>query len=119
MSIYAKLPSFAERLAVQNIELSRTVPRSLQVNIGKLCNLACAHCHVNAGPGRKELMTRETIDRVIDWFDSAATIDTVDITGGAPEMNPEFRYFVSAIRRIRPETTIIDRCNLTILMEPD
>ena len=119
MSIYTKLPSFAERLAVQNIELSRTAPRSLQVNIGKLCNLACVHCHVNAGPGRKELMTRETIDRVIDWFKSAATIDTVDITGGAPEMNPEFRYFVSAIRRIRPETKIIDRCNLTILMEPD
>ncbi len=111
-------PTFQERLSTGDLELRRKSPRSLQVNVGKLCNLACVHCHVNAGPARKELMTRSTIDRVLSWFESTPSIDTVDLTGGAPEMNPEFRYFVSESRAIRPEATIIDRCNLTILVEP-
>ena len=113
-----QLPSFEERLSQDGLILSRVEPKVLQVNVGKLCNLACSHCHVNAGPNRKELMTRETIDRVIDWFAQTKSIDTLDLTGGAPEMSPAFQYFVSEIRSARPGCTIIDRCNLTILLEP-
>ncbi len=73
---------------------------------------------MNAGPARKELMNRETVDRVLEWFSSAKSICLVDITGGAPEMNPQFRYLVSSLKKIRPEVGIIDRSNLTILLEP-
>lgn len=89
----------------------------LQVNVGKLCNLTCVHCHVNAGPKRKEIMTRETIDRVIQWF-ARTEIPTVDITGGAPEMIPDFRYFIERAKTLTPSRHVIDRCNLTILLEP-
>lgn len=118
MNSSIQLPTFEDRLSIDGLTLSRKEPTILQVNVGKLCNLACAHCHVNAGPHRKELMTRETIDRVIDWFVKTESIDTLDLTGGAPEMNPDFRYFVSEIRAARPHCAIIDRCNLTILLEP-
>ncbi len=89
----------------------------LQVNLGKLCNLACVHCHVNAGPKRKEIMTRGTVDRVIDWF-ARTEIPTIDLTGGAPEMIPDFRYFIERVKTLRPSRRVIDRCNLTILLEP-
>ena len=89
----------------------------LQVNLGKLCNLACVHCHVNAGPKRKEIMTRETVDRVVDWF-ARSEIPTIDLTGGAPEMIPDFRYFIERVKTLRPSRRVIDRCNLTILLEP-
>ncbi len=92
-------------------------PRILQINIGKLCNLTCMHCHVNAGPGRKEIMGRDTVDRILSWQDRAR-LSVVDLTGGAPEMIPDFRYLVRQLRKIDRETTIIDRCNLTILLEP-
>ena len=59
---------FAQRLEEQSIALRRARPEILQVNVGKLCNLTCVHCHVNAGPKRKEIMTRETVDRIIDWL---------------------------------------------------
>lgn len=111
-------PSFGERLAREGLCLKRETPSTLQVNLGKLCNLACVHCHVNAGPGRKEIMDRATIDRVIDWMGRSPSIQTIDLTGGAPEMNPHFRDLVSSVRALQPEATIIDRCNLTILMEP-
>ncbi len=87
----------------------------LQVNLGKLCNMACRHCHVDAGPDRREIMTRETIDQCLDAL-GRSQIHTVDLTGGAPEMNPDFRYFVTAIRRMGKR--VIDRCNLTILRAP-
>ena len=109
---------FKRRLEEEGLRLERQAPRSLQVNLGKLCNLACVHCHVNAGPGRKEIMDRPTIARVIDWIGSSPSIETIDLTGGAPEMNPDFQEFVSIVRAIRPDATIIDRCNLTILLEP-
>ena len=109
---------FAARLAHDHLVLRRARPEILQVNVGKLCNLTCMHCHVNAGPKRKEIMTRETIDRLIDWL-AKTDIPTVDITGGAPEMIPNFRYFIERVRALRPAGTIIDRCNLTILLEPD
>src|ERR1700720_678972 len=107
---------FAQKLAANGLELRRTRPEVLQVNVGRLCNLTCTHCHVNAGPKRKEIMTRETIDRVIDWL-SKTDIPTVDLTGGAPEMVPDFRYFIERVRALRPWRKIIDRCNLTILLE--
>jgi len=104
---------FTQKLAERSISLCRGRPEILQVNVGKLCNLTCVHCHVNAGPRRKEIMTRQTIDRILDWFGKAG-IPTIDLTGGAPEMIPHFRYF---IEQVQPDRHIIDRCNLTILLE--
>jgi radical SAM/Cys-rich protein len=108
---------FSHRLANEGLVLRRTRPAILQVNVGKLCNLTCVHCHVNAGPKRKEIMTRETIDRVVDWL-AKTEIPTVDLTGGAPEMIPDFRYFVDRVRALEPARHVIDRCNLTILLDP-
>src|SRR6266446_1363617 len=108
---------FAQKLAEHTISLRRGHPESLQVNVGKLCNLTCIHCHVNAGPKRKEIMTRETIDRIINWL-AKTDIPTVDLTGGAPEMIPDFRFFIDQVKRLQPSRHIIDRCNLTILLEP-
>jgi radical SAM/Cys-rich protein len=107
---------FAARLAQNNLVLRRTRPEILQVNVGKLCNLTCVHCHVNAGPKRKEIMTRKTIDRVINWL-AKTEIPVVDLTGGAPEMIPDFRYFIECVKKVQPARHVIDRCNLTILVE--
>jgi radical SAM/Cys-rich protein len=107
---------FAQKLAAHSLSLRRTRPEILQVNVGKICNLTCIHCHVNAGPKRKEIMTGETIDRVIAWLDRT-DIPIVDLTGGAPEMIPDFRYFIERVRALSVWRKIIDRCNLTILLE--
>ena len=88
---------------------------TLQVNLGYKCNQSCLHCHVNAGPTRTEAMSRETIFEVIAYLKSAG-IGTLDLTGGAPELNPHFRLLVNAARDIGAR--VIDRCNLTILFEP-
>lgn len=88
---------------------------TLQVNLGYLCNLSCVHCHVNAGPSRTELMTADTVDMVLQAAD-ALGVHTLDLTGGAPEMNPEFQRLVVEARR--RGLKVIDRCNLTILFEP-
>lgn len=87
----------------------------VQVNLGYLCNQTCQHCHVNAGPNRTELMTRETIDKLLSLLEQS-DVHTLDLTGGAPEMNPHFRDLVSLARKMG--ITVIDRCNLTILSEP-
>lgn len=87
----------------------------LQVNLGYLCNLSCVHCHVNAGPTRTEMMDRDTVDQVITVLEQGH-IEVLDLTGGAPEMNPHFRYLVERARAL--DVTVIDRCNLTILLEP-
>src|SRR5229473_3120176 len=108
---------FSEKLAAEGLQLRRTRPEILQVNVGKLCNLTCTHCHVNAGPKRKEIMSRETIDRIIDWL-AKTEIATVDLTGGAPEMIPDFCYFIERVKAMQPSRHVIDRCNLTILLEP-
>jgi len=97
--------------------LERDPTRILQINTGKLCNLTCVHCHVNAGPGRKEIMTRETIDRILAWYEQTS-IPTVDLTGGSPEMIPDFRYLVERIRAMPHNRTVMDRLNATILLEP-
>ena len=88
---------------------------TLQVNLGYTCNQSCLHCHVNAGPNRTEQMDSATIDLVIDVL-RARRITTLDITGGAPEINVHFRRLVQAARGLG--VTVIDRCNLTILQEP-
>jgi radical SAM/Cys-rich protein len=109
---------FAEKLGADSLSLRRAHPEILQVNVGKLCNLTCVHCHVNAGPKRKEIMTRETIDRIINWL-SNTDIPIVDFTGGAPEMIPDFRYFIERVKALESSRHMIDRCNLTILLERD
>src|SRR5258707_5708836 len=107
---------FAQKLAERSIPLRRGHAKILQVNVGKLCNLTCVHCHVNAGPKRKEIMTRATVDRIVDWL-ANSEIPTVDLTGGAPEMIPDFRYFIERVKELQPSRHVIDRCNLTILIE--
>ena len=88
---------------------------SLQVNLGYLCNQACTHCHVNAGPKRKELMGLDTINQVLAFLETKG-VATLDLTGGAPELNPHFRYLVEQARK--RGVKVIDRCNLTVLEEP-
>ncbi len=83
--------------------------------MGYLCNLSCLHCHVNAGPQRTELMDKATVDSVLGLLERAG-LDTLDLTGGAPELNPHFRYLVAEARALG--VRVIDRCNLTILQEP-
>ena len=97
-------------------EISRDKVDTLQVNLGYRCNQSCVHCHVNAGPTRKEVMSSETLDTVMDYL-HARPIRTLDITGGAPELHPQFKTLVSAASGLVQH--IIDRCNLTILVEPD
>ncbi|HEB59601.1 MAG TPA: radical SAM/Cys-rich domain protein [Gammaproteobacteria bacterium] len=89
---------------------------TLQINVGYRCNQSCLHCHVNAGPKRRESMSRETIDAVLAFLRNNP-IETLDITGGAPELNAHFRYLVKAARDLGVH--VMDRCNLTILSEPD
>lgn len=86
-----------------------------QINVGKLCNMACRHCHVDAGPDRREIMSRSTIAACLTALDQT-TAHTVDLTGGAPELNPHFRYLVEAC--VNRGKHVIDRCNLTVLLLP-
>jgi len=112
-SVPLATPSFDDTLAERGH--GSLVAKSLsilQVNMGKVCNQTCHHCHVDAGPQRTESMTKATIDQVLDALDRAPGISTVDITGGAPEMNPHFEYLVRECR-VRGRK-IIDRCNLTV-----
>jgi radical SAM/Cys-rich protein len=94
--------------------ITRNALSVLQVNLGYLCNLSCTHCHVNASPKRTELMDKKTVDEVLAFIDTHG-IHTLDLTGGAPEMNPQFRYLVTQAR-LR-NVKVIDRCNLVILLE--
>ena len=108
--------TFEEKLAQHDFQdLKACEIDTLQVNLGKMCNQVCRHCHVDAGPHRKEIMTLETINSLVDILKSY-DIGTIDLTGGAPELNPHFEYFVEEISKLGRKT--IDRCNLTILTEP-
>ena len=101
--------------ALRPLGLSPLRPTSidvLQINVGKLCNQTCRHCHVDAGPDRTEVMSRKTAEQCVEALRRYA-ISTVDITGGAPELNPSFRWLVETCRRLGRH--VIDRCNLTIL----
>lgn len=96
--------------------LRRRVVDTLQVNLGYRCNQSCQHCHVNAGPTRSEEMSRETVDAVVAFLAASPEVRTLDLTGGAPELNPHFRDLVTTARA--RGVKVIDRCNLTILEEP-
>lgn len=110
-------PSFGAALQQHGLAPLRRAPLTdLQINVGKLCNQACNHCHVDAGPKRTEIMAWETMGRILEWLRHAG-IERVDITGGAPELNPHFRRFVIRIREYGRAVT--SRCNLTVLLEPD
>lgn len=96
-------------------KVKRTELKTLQVNLGYLCNQQCLHCHVNASPKRKEIMSRECINEVLNFL-VEHKIENLDLTGGAPELNPDFRYLVQQAQKVGVH--VIDRCNLTILNEP-
>jgi radical SAM/Cys-rich protein len=110
--MHATLPLLA---ATDFPAIRRKALDTLQINVGYRCNQQCVHCHVNAGPNRKEEMSAETADQVLRFLESAR-IETLDITGGAPELNPYFRRLVVGARALG--TRVIDRCNLTITEQP-
>jgi len=123
------VPSFNQFLAEQNsadeetdfkppLILNRKDPEVLQLNIGLYCNQACSHCHVESSPMRQEMMSTEVASKCLELLKNSPSITTLDITGGAPELNQNFRYIVSLARELRPDIDIIDRCNLTVLQEP-
>jgi radical SAM/Cys-rich protein len=110
------LPDFAWRIEAEDQDLKRLSLDTLQINVGKLCNQACHHCHVDASPIRTEIMDRKTVDHLIAFL-SISNVQTVDLTGGAPELNPHFRYFVEKIRDLGIHVMV--RCNLTVIYEPN
>jgi radical SAM/Cys-rich protein len=105
-------PAFAERVGGA---LRRDRLDTLQVNLGRFCNLACTHCHVEAGPKRTEMMNWATAERIVEWL-TANPLCNLDLTGGAPELHPPFRFLVEEARRLGMH--VMDRCNLTVLFEP-
>lgn len=114
-SDYFRLIPFQQKLEASNLfPLKPTQVEIFQVNIGKMCNQVCRHCHVDAGPDRKEIMTMETMRECINVLRQNLQLTVVDITGGAPEMNPDFRWFIEEISKLNRH--IIVRCNLTIIL---
>lgn len=109
-------PEFETTLANHGLSLPRTPLEILQVNLGKRCNQACQHCHVEAGPKRRERMDAATVERVLELLAASPSVHTLDITGGAPELNPHFRRLVEGARALG--RSVMDRCNLTVLFEP-
>ncbi len=109
-------PPFERRMATAGLHpLHATGITVFQINVGKLCNQTCRHCHVDAGPDRKEIMSRETAELCIAAL-AKTDIPTVDITGGAPELNPNFRWLVEQATRLKRH--VMDRCNLSVLLLP-
>ena len=114
---YASYADFADTLRQHRLApLRRGVPSTFQVNVGKLCNQACHHCHVDAGPRRTEIMTQATAERIAHLIDASPALRVIDLTGGAPELNPSFRLLVERSRAAGRE--VIVRCNLTVLFVP-
>jgi radical SAM/Cys-rich protein len=112
---HSGIPYFSEHLRLCGMDdLHPAEIEILQINLGKMCNQVCAHCHVDAGPDRKEIMTRETMSECLDAIARMPSVRTVDLTGGAPELNPEFTWFVREL--FRSGRRIIVRSNLTILV---
>jgi len=113
----APVASFVQVLRRYGLgSLARAKPTTLQVNVGKLCNQACHHCHVDAGPARIERMARATAERVLELLAQSPDVRTLDLTGGAPELNANFRMLVEGGRRAGREVMV--RCNLTVMFEP-
>jgi radical SAM/Cys-rich protein len=108
-------PAFSKREPIQPGLIPLSL-KTLQINVGKRCNQACVHCHVDASPVRTESMSEEIALACLQVLKAHPEIETVDITGGAPEMNPHFRALVTGARSLG--RNVIDRCNLTILEEP-
>ena len=109
-----ELPKFSTKLAAQNqFPLRPKTLEILQINVGYMCNQVCAHCHVDAGPDRKEIMTRKTMQQCLDVIKETGA-HTLDLTGGAPEMNPDFRWFVEEATKVGVKDVIV-RSNLTII----
>lgn len=109
------VPRFEDKLQTYGMSpLKPSELEILQINVGKMCNQTCTHCHVDAGPDRKEIMTRETMQHCLNALRQAPSIHTVDLTGGAPEMNPDFTWFVEEISKLGRKTIV--RSNLTILV---
>jgi len=109
------LPTFKEKVKSSNLPPIRpTALEILQINVGYMCNQVCSHCHVDAGPDRKEIMSHETMEQILTVLQNK-TIKTLDLTGGAPEMHPEFRWFVEEIRKTDVQEIIV-RSNLTIIL---
>ncbi|RBP49192.1 arsenosugar biosynthesis radical SAM (seleno)protein ArsS [Arenicella xantha] len=108
-------PHFHSVLNQHALGLTHERPQELQINLGKLCNLACHHCHVDAGPKRTEIMTWEVMQKILVWA-AEANISKVDLTGGAPELNPHFRQFCTELLSMGIQIT--SRCNITVLFEP-
>lgn len=106
---------FAEKIQIARDDFKRRSVDVLQVNMGRYCNLACVHCHVESGPTRKEMMSRENVDAVVSFL-ARTDVPTLDITGGAPELHPNFAYLVASARRLGRH--VMDRCNLTVIFEP-
>lgn len=96
-------------------KITRGQLQTLQMNLGYLCNLSCTHCHVNAGPNRTELMSAQTMEVALQ-FAEKYKLETLDLTGGSPEMNPDFQWLVKQARQ--QGLNVMDRCNPTILVEP-
>ena len=112
----SSMQPFAQRLHLSGDGLKRRAVDVLQVNLGRYCNLACIHCHVEAGPTRNEMMSRQNIDAVLRFL-ASTEIPTLDITGGAPELHPDFDYLVESARKLGRH--VMDRCNLTVIFEPE
>ncbi len=109
-----RLIPFQQKLMESDLfPLTPTNTSTFQINVGKMCNQVCKHCHVDAGPDRKEIMAKETMQQCLNVLLANPSLQTVDLTGGAPEMNPDFRWFVEEIKKM--ERHIIVRCNLTII----
>lgn len=106
---------FSEKIRQLGAPLTRRGVDALQVNLGRYCNLACIHCHVESGPTRTEMMSRETVDAVLAFL-ARSSIPALDLTGGAPELHPDFDYLVESARAIGRH--VMDRCNLTVIFEP-
>lgn len=110
-------PDFDEALRDRGMaSLVRDRVTTLQVNVGKFCNMACHHCHVEAGPNRTEKMQARVADRVVELLAASPAVEVLDLTGGAPELNEHFRRLVREAHRLGKQ--VIDRCNLTVLFQP-
>ena len=115
------IPSFNDYLIERNLRINRKILEIFQMNITRYCNQACKHCHVESSPKRTEFMSQEVFNKCLEIIEKSPTITTIDITGGAPELHPLFRSFISQIRlnsKINSNIDIITRCNLTVLLEP-
>jgi len=116
MSDISPLPAFEKTLADHNLNLNRSIPQTLQLNITKMCNQACVHCHVDASPRRTEVMSDEIINQSLKILKTTTSLTHLDITGGAPELHPKFCYLVEQARKLTK--TVLVRHNLTVTLDP-